>query len=293
MKTIILMTWRELLRKKVVLVTALMTVLFCLIFAYIGNAVSIELRRPGLDKEGISFLLESYGRGSMILSLGFFFGSFVVAFLSIFSSFSVISGEAEQAVLLSVLPRPLPRTHWYAGRWLGFVSFGIAYAALLFMAILMITSLFAAIPRSPEAILISFLLFAAVVPLLVSVSMLGSCLFSAIGNGVVLTMLYGAGWLGGMIDKVAGTLGIADRSIEPLLRIAGLISLLMPADSLQKRMLTELLSLQNKDVLVNVQRWMGLFNVGEVPTNAFLGYAFGYTVCAFALGMWLFRRKDF
>ncbi|MEK8129760.1 ABC transporter permease [Paenibacillus filicis] len=293
MMTIVRMTWLELLRKRVLLITLLMSVLFCLAFSYVGDAISSELRRPGLDMNSTSFLIESFGRGAMILSLGFFFGSFVLAFLCIFSSFSVISGEAEQGVLLSVLPRPLPRTHWFVGRWIGFVSFGIVYAGLFFAAILLITSMYASIPRDPAAIVVSFLLFAAVVPLLVSLSMLGSCLFTGIGNGVVLTMLYGAGWLGGMIDKVAGTFGLDDKAIKPLLAIAGVISLLMPADSIERRMLAELLGFQELGELVNIQRVLGLFNLGVVPSNAFLIYTACYTVCAFALGLWLFRRKDF
>lgn len=293
MTTIIAMTWKEMLRKRVMLLTLLMTTVFMVAFWFVAQTIGADLRTNGGGSEqSVSYLIERFKLGSMILALGFFFGSFVTAFLSIFSSFSSVAGEAEQGVLLALLPRPLARWRWYAGRWVGYVTLGIGYALLLFVSIMLVARYHAAIPLDWLLLVKSFVLFAWVVPLLVSVSMLGSCLFSALGNGVFMTMLFGAGWLGGMIEKVSGSLLRRDASLQPLKTIAGLMSLVMPADSIQQRMLSEMFSLSDITGLMNINQSLGPFGFGQEPTNLFLLYTACYTLAALGLGMWIFQRKD-
>ncbi|MBB3111885.1 ABC-type transport system involved in multi-copper enzyme maturation permease subunit [Paenibacillus phyllosphaerae] len=289
MTTILVMTWKELLRKRVMLLTLMMTALFLLAFWFVADTLSLDIPEDPMSGD---YLIEQFSRGSFILMLGFFFGSFVVAFLSIFSSFSVIAGEAEQGVMQALMPRPIPRSQWYLGRWLGYVSLGVLYALLLFSAILLVTDVHSNVPRDFGALMKSYLLFASTVPMLISVAMLGSGIFSALGNGVFMTMLYGAGWLGGMIDKVSGSLGLDELVLKPLNNITGIISLIMPSDSIQRRMLSELFSYDEMDGLVNFSSSFNLFSLDRIPSNSFLVYAAIYTVAAFVLGMLRFRRKD-
>ncbi|GLI08400.1 ABC transporter permease [Paenibacillus tyrfis] len=293
MITIIGSTWKELLRKRVMLLTLLMTVIFLFAFWFVAKTIGASLHDGTYNPSDVQYIIAVYERSAMILSLGFFFGSFVIAFLSIFSSFSVIAGEAEQGVLQALMTRPLSRLSWYMGRWIGFVSWGIGYAALLFISILLVAWAHAGIPGDIVSLARSFALFIFVVPLLVSLSMLGSCHFSSTGNGVLMTMLYGAGWLGGMIEKVAGSVQIDQNiAIKPLLTIAGIMSLVMPADSLQNRMQAELFAVNELQGLVNIRSLFGFFGVGQVPSNAFLMYSAGYMLVMLLLGLWSFRRKD-
>ncbi|MDO7907799.1 ABC transporter permease subunit [Paenibacillus sp. JX-17] len=271
-------TWKELVRKKVLVLTLLLTVLFLLAFWFIAG--SIGMRHPANPEQ----LFEQFSRRGAVLSLGFFFGSFIVAFLSIFSSFSVISGEAEQSTLQAVLARPLLRWKWYLGRWIGYVVFIALYALLLFTAIVTITAVQAGMTRIWQDIVYSLFLFLSVVPLLVSMSMLGSSLFSGIGNGVFMTMLYGAGWLGGMIEKMRGFLDLKEPMASTLANIASLLSLIMPADGIQRRMQYILSQGQGRDI--------PFLSGGSVPSDSFLIYGAIYGILAIIIGLQLFRRKD-
>lgn len=266
--------------------------MFLIAFWFVAGTIGMNDPGPDSLANG-NELFTQYINGAFILSLGFFFGAFVIAFLAIFSSFSVIAGEAEQGVMQALLPRPLPRWKWYLGRWLGFVTLGIVYAFILFAAILLVTSAHANVPRDVFVLTKSFLLFASVVPLLISVSMLGSGIFSALGNGVFMTMLYGAGFLGGMIDKIAGTLRLEDDAWEVLQNLTGMISMLMPADTLQRRMTVELFSMKDLNGFVSLNSGpLSMLNISSFPSNTFLMYAAGYTVIVFALGLLRFQRKD-
>ncbi len=292
MITIIGSTWKELLRKRVMLLTLLMTVIFLFAFWFVAKTIGASLHESHFASD-MQYMIAVYERSAMILSLGFFFGSFVIAFLSIFSSFSVIAGEAEQGVLQALMTRPLSRFSWYMGRWIGFVSWGIGYGALLFISILLVCWAHAGIPGDIVSLTRSFALFIFVMPLLVSLSMLGSCHFSSTGNGVFMTMLYGAGWLGGMIEKVAGSVQLEQNiAIKPLLTIAGIMSLVMPADSLQSRMQAELFAVNELQQFVNFRSFFGFIGFERVPSNAFLIYSAGYMLIMLLLGLWSFRRKD-
>ncbi|WP_405112536.1 ABC transporter permease subunit [Paenibacillus sp. FSL K6-1217] len=292
MRTILAMTWKEMLRKKVMMLTLLLTLVFLIAFWFVADTVGTNDQGAGTLAND-SGLFTQFINGAFILSLGFFFGAFVIAFLAIFSSFSVIAGEAEQGVMQALLPRPLPRWKWYCGRWLGFVTLGTIYAFILFTAILLITSAHANVPRDVAVLTKSFLLFASVVPLLISVSMLGSGLFSALGNGVFMTMLYGAGFLGGMLDKVSGSLRLEEDGLKVLNNLTGIISMIMPADTLQRRMIVELFSMKDLNGLVSMNSGaLSILNISSFPSNTFIMYAVGYTVIIFALGLLRFQRKD-
>ena len=289
MNIIMSMTWKELLRKKVMLLTLIMTLIFLIGFWFIAGAIAGDgpLQGPGSPEQ----LIQRFANGAFILTMGFFFGAFVMAFLAIFSSFSALSGEAEQGVLQALLPRPLPRWKWYLGRWLGYVIFGVTYALLLFVAILLITQAHASMPTDFLILLKSFLLFASVVPVIISMSMLGSGFLSAIGNGVFMTMLYGAGWLAGMVDKVSGSLPLKPESIQSLQNITGTMSLIIPADGLQRKMIAELFSFNELSSVIPVNE--SLFGVADaIPSNSFVIYAVFYTALILVLGILRFNRKD-
>lgn len=293
MRIILGMTWKELLRKRVMVLTLLMTVVFLIGFWFVASTIGQNTGNQSLNPSSAAELFARFSNGAFILTLGFFFGAFVIAFLAIFSSFSAIAGEAEQGVMQAMLPRPLPRWKWYVGRWLGYVTLGVVYALILFVSILLITQVHAAIPRDIEALFKSFLLFSSVVPLLITISMLGSGFFSALGNGVFMTMLYGAGWLGGMIDKVGGSLRLEPEVLSTLSNMTGIMSLLMPVDGLQRRMTTELFSVNEMSEMVGLSNnGFRLFDHSSVPSNAFIIYAVVYTLVAFLIGLFRFQRKD-
>ncbi|WP_166243924.1 ABC transporter permease subunit [Paenibacillus turpanensis] len=289
MSSIIGMTWKEMLRKRVLLLTLIMTAVFLTGFWYVARTIGMEFMDKHMEPGSIEYTLAEFRNGSIILSLGFFFGTFVIAFLSIFSSLSVVAGEAEQGVLQALLPRPIARWKWYLGRWIGYVSLGIVYSAILFALLLYITDIYSGIPRDFLVLLKAFGILAWIVPLLVSVSMLGSCYFPAFGNGVFMIMLYAVGWIGGIIDKMSAI--FSDEAQQSLQLVQGIASMLMPTDMLQRRMLSELFYMKEFNGIIR-EMDLGPFGIGIPPSNTFLLYCALYTVIGLALGIRAFHKKD-
>ncbi|MUT67808.1 ABC transporter permease [Paenibacillus sp. NEAU-GSW1] len=289
------LTWTELLRKRVTLMTIVMTAIFLIAFWFVSRAIVGEQLGPQNELSIADNLFNRFSFGSVILSLGFFFGAFAVAFLAIFSSVSAVMGEAEHGVLQSVLARPLPRWKWYIARWFGFTVFGIGYTAIMFIAIVYIAWLQTGLRLEAFVMFKAYLLFASVVPLFVSLTMLGSCYLSALGNGIGMTMLYGLGWLGSMIERVSDTGLTTEEGLHSLKTITGIITLIMPSDALQQRMLGELLSVRDLAGAIDVggSSALSLFMMATPPSNTFLVYAAIYTVVILLAGLLVIQKKDF
>ncbi|WP_054026758.1 hypothetical protein [Bacillus sp. FJAT-28004] len=283
------LTWKELIRKKVTLMTLIMTVLFWIAYWFIADAIAGGEVHVAASMN----LFENFARSAMILTLGFFFGAFAVAFLAIFSSVAAVTGEAEQGVLQSVLARPIARWKWFMGRWLGFVSYVALYAFLLFSSIILISWVETGVLFGMVVYFKSFLFFISVIPLLVSLTMLGSCYLSPLGNGIWMTMLFGMGWLGSTIGRFMSTGTIQMKGMQTLETITGLIKLAMPADALQQRMLNELFSISELRGLYNINTELSIFSINGAASNSFIIYCSIYTIAMLAIGMLIMRRKDF
>lgn len=108
-----------------------------------------------------------------------------------------------------------------------------------------------------------------------------------------MTMLYGAGWLGGMIDKVSSSLLTTPEALGTLNNMTGIMSLLMPVDGLQRRMTAELFSINELNGMLGTSdNLFGLVSLASVPSNTFIIYAIVYTLLAFLIGLYRFQRKD-
>ncbi|MGG1635047.1 ABC transporter permease [Paenibacillus sp. FSL K6-3182] len=283
------LTWKELVRKRVTLMTIIMTVLFWIAYWFIADAIA-----GGEVNVATSMnLFENFARSAMIMTLGFFFGAFAVSFLSIFSSVAAVTGEAEQGVLQSVLARPITRWKWFLGRWLGFVSYVALYAFLLFSSIILISWAETGVLFNMMVYFKSLLFFMSVIPLLVSLTMLGSCYLSPLGNGIWMTMLFGMGWLGSTIGRFMSTGRIQMKGMQTLETITGLIKLAMPADTLQQRMLNELFSISELRGLYNINAELSIFSINGAASNSFLIYCGIYTAALLGIGILIMRRKDF
>lgn len=283
------LTWKELIRKRVTLMTIIMTILFWIAYWFVADAIASGEVHVAASMD----LLENFARSSMILTLGFFFGAFAVAFLAIFSSVAAVTGEAESGVLQSVLARPIQRWRWFMGRWLGFVSYVALYAILLFVSIIAISWIETGVLFSPTVLLKSLALFLASIPLLVTLTMVGSCYISPLGNGIWMTMLFGMGWLGSTIGRFMESGVSRMKELQTLETITGLIKLAMPADALQQRMLSELFSISELSGLYNLNNELSIFSISGAATNSLLIYCLIYTVVMLMVGLLMMRRKDF
>ncbi|GLX67878.1 ABC transporter permease [Paenibacillus glycanilyticus] len=292
-----MLTWKELIRKKVTLMTLLLTVLFWIVFYFVTQSVGNSVSHTESGIISLDQLIDRFRGSAILLWIGFFFATFATGFLAIFSSVGAVSGEAEHGVLQSVLARPIPRTHWYLGRWFGFVTFCLAYAVLLFASILLLVAYATGVHPDWSAMGWGLVLFIIPVLLMVTLTMFASCWLAPLGNGVAMVLLFGMGWVGTMLDRVTAAGMFASdettKTSDTMEIVSGLIRLLIPTDALQQRMLSDLFQVKDLGESFSSRDSLGYFSIVNPPSDVFLYYTAIYFVVFLVGGMLVIRRKDF
>ncbi|MFB5191965.1 ABC transporter permease subunit [Alicyclobacillus fastidiosus] len=278
MMTIAWMTWTEILRKRVLLVTVLMTLLFLGVYTFAMHSLAgLTSSNTGDD------LLSNYLHAALGLAMGLYVSNFTVAYLAIFSSAGTISSEIESGLLLAILPRPVSRWRVYLGKWIGYAVWGVLYGAVMFWAVVVIVHAYTAVPLEAASLWKSFCVFELIPISLVSLSILGSVYLPALGNGVAMTLLFGIGMIGGFIQRITS---VPQAAME---KIGLVTSLLIPTNAAYYRMISELMGGSNSPV---GGQELSPFAGGPTPSNAFLGYTIAYICVVVGVGLWRFTRKD-
>jgi Cu-processing system permease protein len=275
MKTLLLtrFTLKELIRKRLLVwataVSALALGLFTvamLSFYTMGDAVYAAERAP-------------YAAQMEMMAL--YMVTFVATLLAILTSTGTIAGDVDSGTLLAVLPKPISRWEVLAGKTLAYAILISVYTALMALCLMAIsfvtTGIFSPVPL--QGILLMIL---SVLTLLV-IAILGSTLSSTMAAAIVVLMLYGFGWAGGLIEIVGRLL-----KNDTLVNVGTISNLLIPGNKIWQFACYYL----QPDVM----------STGGIQVNPFFGavqpsfwmilYALAYIGGVGALAAIVFTRKD-
>lgn len=272
--------FKELTRKRVFLVTLILTFVFLILFAFgvreLAGAVELNQGSPA----------ERLMNSMVLMVLGLFFAQFLTAFFVLFSVMGTITGEQENGLLLAVAARPIPRWKLYLAKWLGHAVWIAVYSTVLFVSVVLTINGLTGLPVLAEDLLRGFGLFIWMPLLLLTLTMLGSVYLPMLGNGICAALLYGFALFGGLVEGVSVYEG-SSPAMDKFLLLTGL---LLPTDSVYKRSLYEVLGGADWAGLMATD--MGPFSMPSVPSNAFLLYTAGYAAVLLFLGCRAFSRKD-
>lgn len=271
-------TFKELTRKRVFLVTLILTFVFLVLFAFGVR----ELSGMAEQNSPAERLLNSM----VLVVLGLFFAQFLAAFFVLFSAMGTVTGEQENGLLLAVAARPIPRWKLYLAKWLGHAVWVIVYSTVLFVSVAWTIHTQAGLPILAEDLLRGYGLFVWMPLLLLTLTMLGSVYLPMLGNGICSALLYGFALFTGLVEGVS-IYGGAHPVLEKFLLLTGL---LLPTDLVYRRGLYEVLGGADWADLAITD--MGPFSMASVPSNAFLLYTVGYAAVLLLLGCRAFSRKD-
>jgi ABC-2 type transport system permease protein len=221
---IVRVTLRECLRRRVLVVVALLTVAFLALYAVATHFAFSTINTPRVQ-QGAAFVDAKALAGATLLGLAMFATLFLGAVLAVFLTFNVIRGDAEQGLLQPIVVRPIGRTVFVAARFGAACGLCTAYTALVYGACVAITGLEGS--WWPDSVVVPGLALAAGVCVIAAISLLGSVYMSTIANGIAVLMIYGAGLVSGLI----GQIGYALPS-ERLQQIGRVASWALPFDAL-------------------------------------------------------------
>ena len=158
---------------------------------------------------------------SQLLILTMFMFSFVLAMAAVFVAAPSISNDVESGIALAMLSRPISRTEYVLGKWLGHAALIAIYAGGAgAIELLVVNAVVGYLPPEPLAFL-AFLVGEGLV--ILTLALLLSTRLSGMVGGVVSLVLFGIAWIGGIVGGIGaafdnatiGHVGTATRLILP------------------------------------------------------------------------------
>lgn len=279
--TVARMVWTEIVRKRLFWTTVALTVVFLALYLFAVQRVSAS---AGSDNP-LDDPLDAYLHRAVWLSIGLYMANLIVAYLAIFSAAGTISSEIESGLLLAVLPRPIRRWQVYLGKWLAHTVWSGLYAAGVYWAVVGIVRVRTGLPLDPSALWRGCGVFELIPCVLVSLMVLGSLFLPTLSNGVMGTLLFGIGMIGGFVQRV---------SAAPTMSKVGFVtSLIIPTNADYYRMFYEALGGSSLPPIgAQMSARFGPFGGGPVPNNAFLVYTGLYIALCVGIGLWRFGQRD-
>jgi ABC-type transport system involved in multi-copper enzyme maturation permease subunit len=276
------LTVQELVRRRVVWVLAILTLISVALVAW-GLDRLVSLARDGGTQE----LQIRIGVSQVLILIAFMF-SFVLAMTAAFIGAPAVGGDLESGVAYAILARPLRRADLLLGRWLGSAVVVVAYAVasgLFAIAVAVVVSGYG----PPEPLLAVAFLAAQALVLLTLTLALGSVLPS-IAAGAIAVVGFGLGWMAGVLAGVAAALGVT-----ALGSVAEASRWLLPSDGLWRGViygleppLVVLIAAGRAPQLANANP----FYAATPPPLAFVVWSVVWVALVLGAATWWFERRD-
>lgn len=276
--------WREAIARRLLLAIVLLSVVF-LAFYFLGLHFLLESFQRRAAQLGRTITPDQMlAPAATLVLMGLYIVNFLGSLMAVFTTIATVSGEVDSGTLQSVLPKPIRRWEFVLGKWLGHLSLVLPYIVLLSLALLWGASSITGYSPPNPANAIALMALNAV--FLLTLTLLGSSLFSTLTTGVVMFMTYGLGWIGGILQSVGSF--TRSNTLEQLGLITGYI---VPSDQIWRGASFYL----QPEILRKVQDVArGNPFVGSDPLSAgFLLFVGAYIAAVLGLTLWIFSRRDF
>lgn len=277
--TVAALTLREASRRRAVLALGVLTILLLALSWWGFSRLAVEAGESTLTSGQLRLT------ASILLNLVMFGFSLIAALGTAFLAGPTVSGEVESGIALAMLARPIRRSDFLLGKWLGLVTFGTGFVVVVGLAqCLVVLQTVGYWPPEPA---VALALLAAQTALLLTLAVLLSTAISPMASGVVTVGLFGATWIAGVIGGIGSALG--NESVE---RVGTISRMLLPTDGLWRGAMH---AFQDPSALVR----FGLNDVGAFPflsvaspTPVYLAWAAVWVAMVWGLAAISFGRKN-
>ncbi|WP_099355033.1 ABC transporter permease subunit [Fredinandcohnia onubensis] len=285
MWTISKLTFKEMVSKRIFLITIMMTLVFLALY---GTAIYFAGKDTPGANAGTQVILMQQFVASQLMGVGLYFSSFIIALLAILSSVSTISGEVSSHQIDTWLMRPISRARFVLGKFIGLALLLISYAIGLFFSIILIHqgigAEWMALDIKPMQILKAVSVFAIQPFVLIAFGLFLSTRMTTLNAGIVSIILYGAAFIGGFIEQFGAVI-----EKTTLVNIGIVMSLVFPIDSIYRKM--TILLFDTSDSPLSLAQG-GMFTSISNPSNLMIGYALLYGVLIVLISIYSFKKRD-
>lgn len=178
----------------------------------------------GARDDGVSELEIKFVVSQILIFIAFMFGFVLVMTAASFGS-PAIATDLESGVAQAMLARPLRRSSYLLGRWIGLAIVIVGYAVIAGLAAIGAVGLVSGyLPPDP---ILPVLYLAGQALVLLSLTVLLSTRLPPIAGGAIAVVAYGLAWMAGVLGKIGAAMGITS-----LVTVSEASRFLLPTDAL-------------------------------------------------------------
>ncbi len=278
------MTFREAIRRRIVLTGLVLGFCFLIIYSigfhYIIQQVRITENsfQSGLPQETTAHIAETESTNMLLLA-----GLYAVTFLSIamaaLLAADTLAGEITSGTIQTIITKPIRRSDVIFGKWLGFaVLLGLYFLLIGGGTVL---SVWLQSRYAPDNLLSGMALIYLEALLVMTISMACSSALSALATGGIVFGLYGLAFIGGWIEQIGALL-----ENTTAVKVGIIASLIMPSETLWRRAAFEM-----QTPLAGALR-MSPFGTVSVPSPLMIVYTVVYLLAAMWIAIRVFQKRD-
>lgn len=236
MIVIALTTLKEAIRKRMIVLVGALTLIYLTLYYLLVYHYAQDLPK----EQGVMNIVNVTRLVTQLVAIiGLYFSNMLIAFLTIMTSAGAISAEIENGTAHSILSKPLKRTDYLLGKYLGLTVFTVTFATFLYLAVIMI-GVWCKLPvvsNLDAASIIKGLIFFNLQPVaLLALAVWGGSRLKTWSNGIVLIAAFIFSLIGGMMEQI-GAMG--HRTVYLWGIFSGLIA---PFDVIYRLMVARLFS---------------------------------------------------
>jgi ABC-type transport system involved in multi-copper enzyme maturation permease subunit len=198
MLTIAKLTIGEAARRRVLWVLVILAAIAVSLTAWGVSSLVAGARDRGLAELEIKFAVSQ-----ILIFIAFMFG-FVLVMTAAFFGSPAIATELENGIAQAMLARPLRRSSYLLGRWLGLAIVISAYAVASGLLAIGVVGLVSGYLPPDPILPVAYLAGQSIV--LLSLTVLLSTRLPPIAGGAIAVVAYGLAWMAGVLGKIGGAL---------------------------------------------------------------------------------------
>ncbi len=273
---IAVLTLREMVRRRVVATAVILTVVVALLTGWGFHALTTTPRHG----EPMTHLQVLTVSATLLLLVAYTF-NLVFALGGAFIAAPALAGDIDSGLLLPIVTRPLRRADVVVGKFLGLALLLSAYVFIAgFLEFAIVRAATGYYPPHPG---IAMIYLSGVAITMLSLTLLLGSRLSAIASGVAAVVLYGIGWICGIVGDIG-----AQLHRQALVNAGTISQLLLPVDAFWRASVYHL----EPAMLVATMHGSAPFAVTAPPPPAMIAWGIGWIVVMLGLACWSLSTRE-
>lgn len=273
------MTFREAIRRRIVLTGLVLGVLFLIVFSIGFHMVYIEITAENNWRANAMARVMQTEAANFLLMAGLYAVAFLSVAMGALLSADTLAGEISSGTIQTIVTKPLRRSDVVFGKWLGFAGLLGLYSLLMSGGTVL--SVYLQAGYLPENLLAGLSLIYLEALLVMTVALACSSAMPALATGGIVFGLYGLAFIGGWVEQIGAIFGN-----QTAVQVGIVTSLIIPTEALWRRA-TYMMQSPLSSALQ-----MTPFSTISVPSVLMVLYAILYLILMLWAAVNTFRKRD-